>query len=232
MVTASVEIDRAALARLEAVLAKVERETPQRLATETRRAAIYVCQALKKRTRKAPKRIRRNEWEAEPSPNPPRYVHSNSAGRPLLRRWALTRKRGTPDAYTRDHYVYTKARPGRGGRMVGKSAAGERRELLARHGGISRPGLAKLSWGWIAKRIYNAAAEGDLSFRRGKIRRDPRRAVSGKFARAPRGAMAELVNALDYIAAACPSAAVSEAVEAAAKRLEHNIDKHIERTTK
>lgn len=231
MVTASVEIDRAALARLEAVLAKVERETPKRLATETRRAALYVCQALKKRTRKAPKRIRRNEWEAEPSPRPPRYVHSNSAGRALLRRWALTRKRGTPDAYTRDHYVYTKARRGRGGRMVGKSVAGELRELLKHHGGISRPGLAKLSWGWIAKRIYNAA-EGDLSFKRGKVRRDPRRAVSGKFARDPRGAMAELVNALDYIADACPAAAVSEAVEAAAKRLEHNIDKHIERTAK
>ena len=232
MVKTAVEIDRAALARLEAVLAKVGRETPRRLATETRRAALYVCQALKKRTRKAPKRIRRNEWEAEPSPRPPRYVHSNSAGRALLRRWSLTRKRGTPAAYTRDHFVYTKARRGRGGRMVGKSVAGELRELIARHGGISRPGLAKLSWGWIAKRIYNASAEGDLSFKRGKIRRDPRRAVSGKFARDPRGAMAELVNALDYIAAACPAAAVSEAVEAAAKRLEHNIEKHIERTTK
>lgn len=116
--------------------------------------------------------------------------------------------------------------------MVGKSRAGEIRELLAQHGGIKRPGLAKLSWGWIAKRIYNASAMGDLSFKRGRIRRDPRKAVSGRFERRVNGALAEIHNALDYISAACSPAAVSQAVTAAANRLEHNIRNHIERGTK
>lgn len=232
MVGVAVEIDSAAMARLEGLLMRVAKETPKRMATETRRAALYICQGLRKRTRKAPKRIPRHEWSARPSPNPPRYAHSNSAGRALLRRWSLTRKEGTPDVNTHDYYVYTKARRSKDGRMVGKSRAGEIRELLARHGGITRPGLAKLSWGWVAKRIYNASAAGDLSFKRGKIRRDPRKAVNGKFERRANAALAEIHNALDYISAACPPAAVNAAVTAAANRLEHNIRNHIERIAK
>jgi len=228
----AVDIDSAAVARLQATLERVAEETPKRAATEVRRAALYVCQGLKKRTKKAPKRVPKGECLAEPSPLPPRYIHAR--GGQLLRRWALTRKRGTPDEYTRHHYVYTKAHRGRGGKMVGRREAEERRELLKFHGGIPRAGLAKASWGWAAKKIYDAAAEGELmaAWKLGRTRRDPRRAVSGKFATSQSGCVADIVNALDYISAACPPGVVAEAVGAAERRLMHNMANHIERAAK
>lgn len=234
MVGVAVQIDEAALKPLADVLERVARETPERLAAETLRAALYLCRALAARTRKAPKKIPKAEWRAEPSANPPRYAHSNSKGRALLRRWTLWRKLGTPAAYAKDHFVYTKARRGANGKMVGKRAAEEVRELLKQHGGIQNAGLAKASWGWTARRIYHAADAGALmaSWRTKKWRRDPRRAVTALFRRIAGGASADLVNALDHIAAACPPAAVEEAAAATARRLEHNIANHIERAAR
>ena len=234
MVSVSVQVDEDALKRISDVLERVRRAAPGRLANETRRAALYICKSLKARTRKAPKKIPKSEWRAEPSANPPRYAHSNSAGRPLLRRWTLWRKLGTPAAYAKDHFVYTKAHRAKNGKMVGKREAEEVRELLKQHGGIPNAGIAKASWGWAAKRIYNAAADGALmvSWRTKKWRRDPRRAVVGVFKRLSDVCSAQILNRLDYILSACPPSAVTEAVNAAANRLEHNILNHIERATK
>lgn len=224
----SCEIDQAAVARLDDLLTTVQREAPRRLASETRRAAIYICQSLRSRTKKAPKRARPREMLAVPSPVPPRYIHSNSAGHRLLRRWQLTRKVGTPDEYTKQHYVYTNAHRAKNGRMVGKSPAAERRELFRLHGGIPRAGLAKKSWGWVMKQIYNAAATADLAWKRTKgERRDPRRYVKGVFEKGPLGAMALIRNGLDYIGATLPPGGVTEAVNAATKRMSHNIEEFI-----
>lgn len=224
MVDMGIDIDAAAVAGLDDLLSRIAAETPRKLGTETRRAAIYICQALRARTKKAPKRMRPNEYSAEPSNVPPRYVHSNSAGRHLLRRWSLTRKLGTPDQYTKHHYVYTNARRGKGGRMVGKSSAQERRELVRNHGGISRAGLAKKSWGWVMKQIYNAAPVSDIAWKKTKgERRDPRQYVKGIFTQVASGAMAQIDNSLDYILDALPPGAVGEAIEAATKRMEYNV---------
>ena len=230
MVDMGIDIDEAAVAGLDDLLSRIAAETPRKLGTETRRAAIYICQALRARTKKAPKRMRPNEYSAEPSNMPPRYVHSNSAGRHLLRRWSLTRKLGTPDQYTKHHYVYTNARRGKGGRMVNKSPAQERRELVRNHGGISRAGLAKKSWGWVMKQIYNGAGAGDISWTRTKgERRDPRQYVKGIFERVAGGAFAEIRNSLDYISDALRPGAITEAIDAATKRMEHNVAESIMR---
>ena len=228
MVAVTCEIDQAAVARLDGLLSTIQRETPRRLASETRRAAIYICQSLRARTKVAPKRVRAGEYRAEPSNVPPRYVHSNSKGRALLRRWALTRKVGTPDQYTKHHFVYTNARRAKNGKMVGKSAAAERRELLKMHGGIPRAGLAKKSWGWVMKQIYNGAAAVDTVWRRTKgERRDPRQYVKGQFSKSPSGAFALIHNALDYISDALKPGALTEAIDAATKRMEHNVEAEI-----
>lgn len=230
MAALSLIYSRESIARLDGVLMRVQREAPERLASETRRAAIYICQSLRARTKKAPKRARQSEMLAVPSPIPPRYIHSNSAGHRLLRRWQLTRKVGTPDQYTKQHYVYTNAHRAKNGKMVGKSVGAERRELFRLHGGISRPGLAKKSWGWIMKQIYNGADAGDMSWKRTKgERRDPRQAVKGLFSRFKTGATAQIRNSLDYILSALKPGALREAIDAAAKRLEFNISKTIER---
>lgn len=234
MVDVTCEIDQAAVARLDGILSRIQRETPGRLAAQTRRAAIYICTSLRARTKKAKKSIRSypSEWSASVSPNPPRYVHSNSAGHALLRRWSLTRKKGTPAQYTKDHYVYTKAHRAKNGKMVGKSPSAELRELLKNHGGIPRAGLANKSWGWVMKQIYNGASAGDIAWKRTKgERRDPRQFVKGLFIRTATGAGASIDNNLDYILDALPPGALPEALNAAADRFEHNVTKELNEQT-
>ena len=231
MVSVNVSMDLGALERLNGILDRVERETPGRIASETKRAGIYICQSLRSRTKKAKKNIRSypSEWAASVSSVPPKYIHSNSAGRHLLRRWTLTRKRGTPDERTNNYYVYTDRHRGARGRMVGGSRAGELRELLLHHGGIPRAGLAKISWGWVMKQIGGSSADA-LSWRRtSHERRDPRNFVKGIFRRLGAVASVEIRNSLDYILDALPPGALGEALNAASKRLEHNINNHIER---
>lgn len=228
MVKVSINAGNEAVADFANLLRRIEKENPRRLKTETRRAALYICQALKKRTKKAPKRIRKGEYNATPSPKPPRYIHARGSGKPLLRRWRLTRKAGTPDAYSKDYFVYTKARRNKRGKMVGKNQAQERSELIREHGGISRSGLAKQSWGWVAKGIYGAAAAAPWKRTR-REKRDPRNYVKGLFQKSAIGADARLINKLDYILEATPPSQVIAALKAAHSRLEHNISKSIER---
>ena len=232
MVDVSVDIDNAALQRLDALLQKVYDEMPNRLATETLRAGVYICQSLARRTKVAKNKAPRKELVAMPSYAPPRYVHSNSAHRHLLRRWYLARKQGTPDAYGNHYFVYTDAqRVKRGKRwvMAGKNPSKERKELIDLHAGISRPGLAKKSWGWIAKGLHGTTG-GDLSWRRTRgERRDPRKYVHGIFTKSRNGATAKLENLLDYAKAALKPGALNEAINAATKRLEYNIQNHLER---
>ena len=229
MVDVTAQIEAAALVRVQKLLDDVAKKSPQRLATETRRAALYICKSLKARTRKAPKQIRPKERGVFLSYAPPRYIHSNKKGRPLLRRWTLVRKKGTPDDYAKHYYVYTKAERGKNGRMIGKNNAAEKREVIEKHGGISRHGLAKKSWGWIAKEIYAASSMGDLSWKRHKReRRDPQQYVKGEHKPTASGAFARILNRLDYIRAALKPGALADAINAATNKLEHNIRKQIE----
>lgn len=223
MLTATVDLDQAAVKKLTDLFVRIEKETPLVAGDQVRRAGIYICKSLAARTLVAPKRVRNGEYRAEVSPNWPHYL---TTPRGLLHRWRLTRKLGTPAQYTRDHYVYTDARRGKGGRMVGKRLADEKRELLMYHGGIARRGIAKKSWGWIAKQIYaqDSSGFGDLSYKRTKgERRDPRAAARGSFEQQRNSALAKIANMLDYIAAIVPAATVNEAFTAAVNRLEHNI---------
>ena len=230
MVDVTAQIEAAALARVQKLLDDVAKKSPQRLAAETRRAALYICKSLKARTRKAPKKIRAKERAAYPSVVPPKYIHSNSSHHRLLRRWTLVRKKGTPDVYAKHYYVYTNAHRAKNGRMIGKNNAAEKRELIEQHGGISRHGLAKKSWGWVAKEIYAASSMGDLSWKRTKgERRDPRQYVKGEHKATASGAFARILNRLDYIRAALKPGALADAINAATNKLEHNIRKQIER---
>lgn len=232
MLVATVDIDQASLKKLTDLFVRIERETPLVAGDQVRRAGIYICKSLAARTAVAPKRIPDGEYRAEVSPNRPYYITTE---RGLLHRWRLTRKLGTPAQYTKDHYVYTDARRGKGGRMVGKRLAYERRELLMHHGGIPRRGIAKSSWGWIAKQIYaqDASGFGDLSYKRTKgERRDPRNAARGSFEQQRNSALAKIANMLDYIAAIVPAATVNEAFTAAVNRLEHNITAQFDKTIK
>lgn len=224
MVEVTANIDSAALARLESFLTAIAKQAPALLATETRRAAIYICQSLRKNTKVAKKSIRSypSEYSANISTVPPKYIHSNSSGRPLLRRWTLARKLGTPKAYAKNYYVYTRRHRVKGGKMQGGSLVEEKRELLKFHGGIQNYGLAKKSWGWTMRQISSGAAAGDLSWKRNKgERRDPRQAIRGVFQKMTDGAFALISNKLDYILDAVQQSALETSIAAATKRLEH-----------
>lgn len=225
MVGVSMNIDETALHAIDALLVRIATLTPKRIASETRHAAILLCKSLRARTRQAPKKIPKSEYAATPSAVPPRYIHSNSEGHALLRRWTLARKLGTPDAYAKHYFVYTSAHRNKRGKMVGKNEAAERRELLQQHGGIPRHGLAKKSWGWIAKQIYNAVGIEDLAYRPRKgERRDPRREVNGVFQRLKYGGIAVLHNKLDYILEALQPGALDESVRAATSNLYRSVE--------
>lgn len=260
MIEANVEIDQAAMSHMTSLLRDVAYYMPKRLAAETQRAAIYVCNSLRARTTVAPKRAPKREYSAVPSPVPPRYNHSNLQHHRLLRRWRLTRKIGTPSEYSKDYYVYTDAKrrvtkrtaqvvvsahkrrtpTGRTTnvaahrrrvkvavvKMVGKHPAKEMRELVRFHCRIQHRGLAKKSWGWAAKKIYNnGAAAGDLSWKHGKKdRRDPRRYVRGSFFQTGSGAEARIDNNLDYAYHALPPGGLEDAIQAAAASMRYNLE--------
>lgn len=226
MVSVSVSIDQAAVAKLEGLLAHLARAVPQRLAAETRRAGIYICQSFKSRTKVAPKNARPAEYRAVRDYGKAPYI-TNRAGR-LLRRWRFTKLPGTADEKTWIAYPYTDRRRGRNGRMTGGSKSAEIREILTVSGlrPITRRGLAKKSWGWVAQGIYNGGASGmgDLGWtRHPRERRDPRDYVRGVFRRFAGGASVQLLNKLDYALDALPPSAVNEGITAAVKRLEYNV---------
>ena len=233
MVDVSVDFDNAALQRLDALLQKVYNEMPRRLATETRRAGVYICQSLAKRTKVAPKRASKKEIRAFLSPAKPYYAHSNSAHRRLLHRWRLTRLVGTPDEYTHDHFVYSSAQRWKFGKKwawVGTEMEKEYEELIANYTTIPHRGLAKQSWKWVAAGL-NGRPKGPLAWRPTRSeRRDPRKYVYGIFTKSKNGATAKLTNLLDYAKAALKPGAFNEAINAATKRLEYNIQNHLERT--
>ena len=236
MIETSVELDRAAVLKLDGILRRAESESPRRLAAEVRRAAIYICQSLRAHTKVAKKNIRSypSEYAANLSTLWPPYIHSNSADRRLLRRWQLARKLGTPAAYVKHHYIYTARHRVKGGRMVGGSTAREKSELLKLHGKISRYGLAKKSWGWVMKGISQGGA-GDLSWKKTRgEKRDPRKYVEGLFMQSmgAKVSRAEIHNKLDYILSALPAGTLGEAIGAAVRKLEHNTRDHIEKVTR
>ena len=235
MIATSIEIDRAAVASLDDILRQLEKESPRRLAAGVRRAAIYICQSLRANTKVAKKNIRSypSEYVANLSTIWPPYIHSNSAHHRLLRRWQLARKLGTPAESVHHYYVYTDRHRVKG-KMVGGSIAREKAELLRLHGKISRYGLAKKSWGWVMKGLYDGGA-GDLSWKKTRgERRDPRKYVEGLFMQSmeTKVSRAEIHNKLDYILFALPPGKLEEAIGAAVRKLEHNTRDHIEKVTR
>lgn len=229
MVDVSVSIDQSAVAKLDGLLTRIGEVMPERLAAETRRAGIYICQSLKSRTKVAPKNARPTEYKAERVYDVAPYLtlrnRNNPYGTNLNRRWRFTKLPGTPDAKAWIAYPYTARHRGKNGRMVGGSKTAEIREMLASFGlrPITRRGLAKLSWGWVMKQIGGTSA-GDLSWRRDRReRRDPREYVRGVFQKYAGGAAVTISNKLDYALDALPPGALSEGIAAAVKRMEYNV---------
>lgn len=229
MMSVSVAIDEAAVARLDALMQRIATEMPERLANELQRAGIYICKALRARTKKAPVRIPRADirWGR----SDPQYIMGSKgkAKGKLLRRTVVNRYRKG----VKGNIVKWKLLDG--DPRTTRATSADLSAAWKRFGSITRHGLAKKSWGWVAQGIYNggAAGMGDLSWRKAKHdRRDPRDSVRGIFRQHSAGASVELLNRLDYALDALPPAALNEGITAAVNRLEHNINHHLERVVK
>lgn len=231
MVNLSIAIDQATVNAIGEGLSLLARESVEVQGRETRKMGLSICNSLRaaRVCPVAPKRIRPKEYVAGLSPRPPRYVtYRNHRRLPIaLHRWRLTRKLGTPDQFSKDHYVYCRLRHGPGGVVV-KDLAAEKRELLLVHGGIENRGLARKSWGWAKKAIYSAAPD-TADWRASKYnRRDPRRDVTGFFrdyVTGPmKGAELKIDNRLDYIGEIIPDASVNEAIMRGYNKWRHNFE--------
>ena len=229
MISVSVNIDQAATQRLERLFLRFEREMPDRIAGATRRAGIYVLNSLKARTINAPKKKRSSEYSLKAIKGG--YVTRRDD---VIHLWKFVHLPGTLAAKRKVYGAYATRERSKATKWKwrGLKAAEERREIVNARDllKIRRAGLAKLSWGWIAKQVLGSTASAVSWHRMRGERRDPRNFVKGIIRRiVGKGAEVELKNALDYILDALPPGAIGEALTAAANRLEHNINNHIQR---
>lgn len=246
MVNISAEIDESTVRRLSDFLEGVARDAPAQLAKVTKMTGLAVCASLKAGTKKSPKRIRPSEYIANTHLSPLTTYITYRRGKKLdvpLHRWRLTRKKETPAESTHFYFVYThkpkevfRRRMGmRNGnyqgivtRKIVPDLAAEKKELLKYHGGIQHAGLAKQSWGWAAKGIYNGTSE-DVSYKMRKHdRRDPRKDVSGEsktWVTGKNSGTTEVVisNKLDYIQDAMKPGAVDSAMNKGISSMEAKI---------
>ena len=233
----SVSASEQGLKEISAMLKGFGEEFPKALPAATRFAANYICDSCRSRTKTAHKYPKKHEYEILPSPNPPRYITWRKGAGPLpiaLHRWQLTRKKGTPDQVTRDYFTYCHAKRNKRGELV-KDVAAEKAELKKYRLELINRGLAKQSWNWAkGERAHGVGGRGgNVVWRRKHNKRNPKDAVSGRFqavkSALTSGAEAEIHNRLDYINSACPDSAVSEAVNAAKKKLSWKLGSMLER---
>lgn len=232
MVSISANIDKAAVDGINQLLNKIAEKSPEQLAKATKMTGIALCQSLRKNTIAAPKKITRRRQEylatSKDVKKPPYLTYWK--GKRLdksLHRWRLTRKIGTPAESTHYYFVYSQpigaVRSGKRKRVSDIMA--ERRELLKYHGDIQHAGLAKQSWGWAAKGIFNGTTE-DVSYKRRKHdRRDPRKDVSGESKTWVTGKNSgttevSIENKIDYIQDAMKPGAVEQSVKSAIANME------------
>ncbi len=111
-------------------------------------------------------------------------------------------------------------------------AAESKRDAWQRHGMIKRHGLAKRSWGWFMKALFNRAEGSDSG---GRLRIDDRM-VEGGIREIVTGSNprieVNIINKLDYISNALSDADLSAAVSAANDSLLWQLNKAIEEARK
>lgn len=246
MVNISAEIDEATVREITSFLDGIASKTPQHLAKATKVTGLEICKNLKARTKKSPKRIRPSEYIANTHLSPLTTYITYRRGKKLdvpLHRWRLTRKKGTPAESTHFYFVYSHTKESwrrrmgmRNGnyqgivtRKIVPDLAAEKKELLQYHGGIQHAGLAKQSWGWAAKGIFNGTTE-DVSYKRRKHdRRDPRKNVSGESKTWVTGKNSgttevSIENKIDYICDAMYPGAVDDAAKAALRSMLYKVN--------
>ena len=181
-------------------------------AVAIRRGTIALVKGLRARTAKAKRQAPLKDVTRYDGPGP-KYITPKGKKQKPMPRWAL-RRRGGQDAKT---YV---------------KPAKTRAEARRKGGQYTRWGLAKHSWGWFMKALFKRAEQTGGNPRT-KI--EPRMAegylreiVTGTILRVE----VLIVNKLDYISEALPEAALTDAMAAATRYIDGQIDKGLAKARK
>ena len=174
-------------------------------AAAIRRGTIALVKGLRARTAKAKRQAPLKDVTRYDGPGP-KYITPKGKKQKPMPRWAI-RRRGGQDAKT---YV-----------KPAKTRADARRK----GGQYTRWGLAKHSWGWFMKALFKRAEQTGGN---PKTKIEPRMAegylreiVTGTILRVE----VLIVNKLDYIREALPEAALTDAMAAATRYIDGQIDK-------
>lgn len=174
-------------------------------AVAVRRGTIALVRGLRARTTKAKRQAPLKDVTRYTGPGP-HWITPKGKGQKSQHRWAIRRRGG------KDEKTYIKP-------------ADTRAEARKRFGQYTRWGLARHSWGWFMKALFR---RGELTGGNPKTRIDDRMAegylrevVTGTNPRVE----VLIVNKLDYIREALPEAALNEAMSAATRYIDGQIDK-------
>jgi hypothetical protein len=181
-------------------------------AVAIRRGTIALVRGLRARTTRAKRQAPLKDVTRYDGPGP-HYITPKGKNQKSQHRWAIKR-RGGQDAKT---YV---------------KPADTRAEARSRFGQYTRWGLARHSWGWFMKALFK---RGELTGGNPKTKIDGRMAegylreiVTGTNPRVE----VLIVNKLDYIREALPEAALSDAMAAATRYIDGQIDKGLAKARK
>lgn len=181
-------------------------------AVAVRRGTIALVRGLRARTKKA-KRQAPLKDVTKYAGEGPHYITPKGKGQKPQHRWAIRRKGGA------DAKTYVKP-------------ADTRAEARRRFAKYTRWGLARHSWGWFMKALFrrseqtggNPKTKIDSRMTEGYLRE----VVTGANPRVE----VLIVNKLDYIREALPEAALSEAMAAATRYIDGQIDKGLAKARK
>lgn len=181
-------------------------------AVAIRRGVIALVRGLRARTAKAKRQAPLKDVTRYDGPGP-KYITPKGKKQKPLPRWAI-RRRGGQDAKT---YV---------------KPAETRAEARRKGGQYTRWGLAKHSWGWFMKALFkraeqtggNPATKIDPRMTEGYLRE----IVTGTNPRVE----VLIVNKLDYINDALPASALNDAMAAATRYIDGQIDKGLAKARK
>ena len=177
-----------------------------------RRGTIALIKGLRARTAKAKRQAPLKDVTKYAGPGP-HYITPKGKSQKSQHRWAIRRHGGDREK------VYIKP-------------ADTRAEARQRFAQYTRWGLARHSWGWFMKALFK---RGELTGGNPKTKIDGRMAegylreiVTGTNPRVE----VLIVNKLDYIREALPEAALSEAMAAATRYIDGQIDKGLAKARK
>lgn len=179
-----------------------------------RRCTVALIKSLRARTKTAKKKRPLKAFRKYQGPGPKWITPTNA-------KWyGIPLRRFEMDGFKKDKphtFIY---------------AAEDKRDAWQRHGGIKRHGLAKRSWGWFMKALFNRAEGSDGG---GRLKIDGRM-VEGGIREVVTGSNprieVNIINKMDYISEALSDADLSAAMSAANDSLLWQLNKAIEEAKK